>query len=264
MKNFLAMILPIAVGAGLGLLLFHPPSWVTPSGPGGFLVAGGIVFILLIVFIAISMAASIPAQVRLRPIEGLADPSVLSLVRELKELGFVEAGGPYLVEIRPAAALVPFVHLREPVYATVFRTGTLPAATSYDFVSIFEAAPGGLTTTSNWRGGTVPGGPGEFRQILKGAGFRQVYETHLEGIRWLRDRGLRAKDVSADSFTDDFLQALGRHRRHYRSTALKSAVISFWRTFSRKGPDSGILASQKCAEGRARAFLAGENASRSL
>jgi len=254
MKNAIAKILPIVVGVGLGLLLFYRPKGVGPAGPAGILIGLAVVFILLVGFIAFSISTSLPADVSIRPLDGPIDPSVESLSREIKALGFEEAGGPFLVEIKPAAALAAFVHRTEPVYATVFRTGTVPSVTSYDFVSIFEGVPGGLTTTANWRGGALPAGPGEFRQIIADAGSRQVFEAHLEGLGWLKRHGVWAKNVSAATFVGDFKAALAHQRRNFVSAPVKTALIALGRTVSRRSPDFGLLAAQKGAEARVRSL----------
>ncbi len=253
MKNLLTKTLPIAVGLALGWLLFHPPAWV-PRGPVGLVMTVGIVTLLLLAFIALNIAAAIPADIKIQRLEGRTDPSLHGLIGEIKALGFEEAGGPYLVGIRPAAVLTAFVHTSQPVYATVFQTGTLPAATSYDFVSILDGKPGGLTTSSNWRGGTLPAGRGEFRQILPGFGVKQVFEAHLEGLGWLKVRGLRPKSISVESFPADFVQALLRQRDHIRKTAVTAAVVSLVRTLTRKSPEHGLLSEQKNAESQVRLY----------
>ncbi|MBN1938516.1 MAG: hypothetical protein JW843_02950 [Candidatus Aminicenantes bacterium] len=251
MKNAVYKILPIAVGLSLGWILFHPPAWI-PSGPAGTIIIAAAVFVLLVGFIAVNIATSLPAEIKLQPLGGPPDPAIEYLSRELGALGFEEAGGPFLVGIRPAAVLTAFVHPGERVYASVFRTGTVPAVTSYDFVSILEGRPAGLTTTSNWRGGTVPAGPGEFRQVLPAAGVRQAFETHLKGLAWLQSRNLRVKKVSAASFAADFLEALGIQREHYRRTALRSAFVALGRTLIKRSPEHGPLAGQRGIEEKLR------------
>jgi len=256
MKNYFFKLLPIIIGAGLGWLIFNPPDWPVPSGAAGFLIGAGIVFALLIVSIVFSIGLTLPKEISLSPYAGAVDPSMRDLAGQIKNLGFVEAGGPMLVGIRPAAILMSFVHSGEPAYATIFRTGTVPAVTSYDFVSILEGSRGGLTTNTNWRGGTMPSGPGEFRQILTGAGPKEAFDAHREGLRWLRDRGLPVREISAETFVADFKHALGRQRETFRSTPVKFAVIGLARTISKQVPQRECLASQKGAESQARKLSA--------
>lgn len=255
MRNFLAKVLPIALGIALGWLIINPPDWPAPSGAAGFLLAIGIVIAILVASIVFTIGLSLPKEVKIGPHAGVVDAAMTDLARQIRDLGFMEAGGPYLVEVRPAAVLLAFVHSGEPVYATVFRTGTLPAVTSYDFVSVFGGGGGGLTTSTNWRGGTMPSAPGDFRQILPGAGPKEAFESHREGLSWLRNRGLRAREISATTFIADFKQALGRQREAFRSAPLKNSLIALARTVFKRIPQRGLLASQKDAGPRTRKML---------
>ena len=254
MKNAIAKILPIVVGVALGWLMFHPPAWLAPLGALRFFIMIALALVLLVVFIAFSIGASLPAEIGVSPQRVAVDPSLNDLIRQIKDLGFAEAGGPYRVEVRPAAIMIAFVHPGQSVYATIFRTGTVPAVTSYDFVSIIEGFRGGLTTSADWRGGTLPAGPGAFRQIIKDAGPRRVYDAHLEGLRWLSARGLPVQAVSATSFVADFKRALGKQRQAFRSSPLKNALIALGRTVSKQVPHIGPLSAQKGAEAQVRAL----------
>ena len=127
MKDNIAKVLPFVVGGFIGWLLFNPPVFLGPPGPlrTALLAAAG--FMLLVAFIVYSIAASVPADIEISPHAGPVDAGIGALAGRIRALGFVEAGPPLRVEIKPAVTLVPFVHASEPVYATVFRTGTVPA-----------------------------------------------------------------------------------------------------------------------------------------
>lgn len=257
MKDGIAKYLPFVVGGVIGWLLFHPPQWLGPAGPYRTLLMVAVGFVLLVAFIVYVIAAGVPADVALSPCAGAVDPGIARYGERLKALGFVEAGPLLRVEIKPAATLLPFVHASEPVYATVFRTGTVPAVLSFDFVSILDGCRGGLTSSADPRGATLPAGPGAFRQVVAGAGMEAVFRLHLEGVAWLCARGLAAKRVSAQDFAHDFKAAVRRQSEGFRRAPVRHALIALWRTVSRRHPHDGPLSRQPAAESQARALQAG-------
>ncbi len=128
MKDRIAKFLPFVVGGIIGWLLFNPPQWLALRGPLGTVVMVAAALVLLVAFIVYSISTSIPADVGLAPHHGPVDASIAGYAEKMRALGFAEAGPPCRVDIKPAVTLVPFVHASEPVYATVFRTGTAPAS----------------------------------------------------------------------------------------------------------------------------------------
>jgi len=257
MKDSLSKFLPFIVGGTIGWLMFNPPEGLAPRGPFRMVIMIAVGFVLLLAFIVYSISASVRADVGLAPHSGPIDASIAVYADRIKALGFVEAGPPYRVDIKPAVTLVPFVHASEPVYATVFRTGTVPAVTAFDFVSILDGFRGGLTTSADSRGGTLPAGPGALRQIIDGAGVEPVYRLHLEGVNWLRLRGLPAKKVSAQEFAVDFKKAIAKQHEGFRSAPVRHALVALWRTVSRRHPHHGSLASQPAAAGQVRELQTG-------
>jgi hypothetical protein len=252
MKDGISKFLPFIVGGFIGWLLFNPPAWLAPLGPLRPVIMVAAALALLLAFIVYSISASVPADVGLAPYAGPIDPGISVFAEKIKALGFVKAGPPLRVDVKPAATLVPFVHASEPVYATVFRTGTVPAVTSFDFVSILDGFRGGLTTNADPRGGTLPAGPGAFRQIVSGGGIEPVYRLHLGGVAWLRSQGLAAKKVSAQEFAFDFKKAMAIQHEGFRSAPVRHAWVALWRTVSKRQPHNGPLAGQPAAAAQAR------------
>lgn len=257
MKDGIAKFLPFVVGGVIGWLLFHPPQWLGPEGPLRILLMAAVGFVLLVAFIVYVIFASVPVDVAVAPHAGPVDPGTARYGERLKALGFAEAGPPLRVEIKPAVTLQPFVHASEPVYATVFRTGTVPAVTAFDFVSILDGCRGGLTSNADPRGATLPAGPGAFRQVVAGAGVEAVFRLHLEGVAWLRGRGLAAKRVSAQDFVQDFKAAIRSQGEGFRRAPVRHALIALWRTVSKRHPHDGPLSRQPAAESQVRALQAG-------
>lgn len=252
MKDVINKFLPFIVGGFIGWLLFNPPAWLALRGPLRTVIMIAVALVLLLAFIVYSISASVPADVGLTPYSGLIDPGISAYADKIKTLGFVEAGPPLRVDVKPATTLVPLVHASEPVYATVFRTGTVPAITAFDFVSILDGFRGGLTTGADPRGGALPADPGTFRQIISEAGVEQVYRLHLEGVAWLRAQGLPAKKVSVHEFAFDFKKAMAKQRQGFRSSPVRHAWIALWRTVSKRHPHNGPLAGQPAAAAQAR------------
>lgn len=259
MKDQIAKFLPIAVGVLIGWFLFHPPKGLLPKGPLGTALLASAAFVVFLAFVVYSIAASVPADVGLTPHAGAIDPDLTRLGAEIKALGFVEAGPPYRVEIKPPVTLVPFVHASEPVYATAFRTGTVPPFTAFDFVTILDGFRGGLTSNADPRGGTLPAAPGAFRQIAAGVGVETVFRLHLEGVAWLRAHGLGAKQVSAPEFAADFKAAIRKQNEGFRRAPVRQALIAIWRTISKRHPHHGPLSGQSHAADTVHALQTGRS-----
>ncbi len=257
MKDTIAKYLPFVVGGIIGWLLFNPPGWLALQGPLRTVVMIALAIVLLVAFIVYAISNSVPGNVVLAPHAGPIDASIHAYAESIRALGFEAAGPPCRVEIKPAVILLPFVHKSEPVYATVFRTGTVPAVTAFDFVTILDGFRGGLTTNADSRAGTLPAGPGEFRQIVAGAGIEAAYQLHLQGVAWLRSQGLPAKRVSGREFNMDFKSALARQRRGFSAAPIRYALTALWRSISRRHPHNGALAGQPASAGQARELRTG-------
>ena len=255
MKDLMAKVMPIVMGAVIGWMLFHPPAFLAPLGALRYLVMVLAGAVLLVGSVVMSVAAALPRETSLTPTTAAIDPAMRALVDGYLALGFRAAGPAYTVGVAPAATMVGLVHPSEPVYGTVFRTGTIPPVVASDFVSLLEGERGGLTTSANLRAGTLPGDDGSFRQCLVGATLEQLFAAHREAVAWLRTRGVRCRSVSAASFAGDFTRALGRQRAVFMSNPIGNAVRAIWRTAGGRKEGLGRLSEQPGIDARIRRLL---------
>jgi hypothetical protein len=259
MKGTLAKFAPFVVGIALGWMLLAAPEWFSALGPLRYAVGVLLVAALLIGVVIVQILAALPAAVELTPLPGAERADLRALADGYLALGFFQAGPPLSVGVAPPAVLLPFVHEQAYTYGTVFRTGTVPAKTSYDFVSILEGARGGgLTTGPEWRGATLPAGPGDLRQVFQGAGLETLFQRHKEGLDFLRTRGLRPKRVSAATFADDFRAAIAYQRRSFLSNPVVNATIAIWRSAVGRSPHMGPIGSQRGTATQIRRLLTGQ------
>ncbi|HPS79898.1 MAG TPA: hypothetical protein PLS53_17185 [Thermoanaerobaculaceae bacterium] len=254
----IATLVPALFGIFLGWMLVNPPAWLEPLGLLRFAVMGVLVLGLLVGFVALQLGRNLPEDVVLTPRSG-GDQHLEPLVRAFEELGFVRAGPAVEVGISPPAVLQPLVHRHEPAYATVFRTGTLPAVTSVDVVSILQGERGGLTTNADVRGASLPGELGSLRQVFPGADPAALFRRHCEALAWLRARGLPARPVAGERFAADFKRAMSRQRRAFLLTPLRTTVVAIWRTLTGRVPHVGALPEQAIAERQVRHLSIGRN-----
>jgi len=255
MKDLVAKVMPIVMGALIGWMLYHPPAFLAPLGVLRYVVMALAGAVLLIGTVVMSVAAALPREATLTPTMAAIDPSMRALVGGYVALGFQPAGPAYTVGVAPAATMVGLVHPTEPVFGTVFRTGTIPPVVASDFVSLLEGERGGLTTSANPRGGTLPGDDGSFRQCLVGARLQELFAAHREAVAWLRTRGVRCHTISAASFPADFTRALGRQRAVFMSNPIGNAVRAIWRTASKRTVGRGMLSEQPGIEAQVRRLL---------
>jgi len=241
--------LPIVVGLFLGWLLANPPEWLSFLGPGRYLVAAALVFVILLAFTAFQILANLPEDVALEPLTNYAlEGPLRDLVQRYFALGFVQAGPPLKVGMTPPALLVPLVHEERRTYGTAFQTGTVPAKTSFDFVSILEGDRGGLTSNSMPAGAALPAAPGSLRQVFRGAQPDEVFDGHLEALTYLSSRGLPARAVSTDTFPRDIKAGLRRQRKAFLAAPLRGTLIMLWRAATGQTPHIGSIRSQPAAQ----------------
>jgi hypothetical protein len=257
MKSAIAKIAPIAIGLALGWLLFHPPAILKELGPIGYLLGAVVCFALLVGFIAAVIGMNLPADVAIAPLHGQPDMALQSLATRLRALGFADVGPPYEVGVSPPASMMAFVHPNEPIYAAVYRTGTIPAVVNFDFVSILDGFRGGLTSNPDVRGATLPPAPGSFRQIFPGRQVEDIFARHREGVAFLGGRGFSCKPVNGACFVDDFKRALGRQREAFLASPIRTTLAALARTITKKVPDIGPLSGQPKIEERLRELATG-------
>lgn len=260
MKSQLFRFLPIVLGIGLGWLILNPPAWFRGLGSLVWAVNGALCALLLLVTVPLMALSALPAELRTRPLDPARVPAELMVLREeYLRLGFRDAGPPLRVEVAPAATVLGFVHESEPVYGTLYRTTTIPAKLGHDFVSILEGERGGLTTCADPAGAVLPAAPGEFRQVLPGSKPEALLQAHLEGLRFLRERGLAARAVSAGAFAGDLGAGIRHQRRTFLSAPLRSSLLTFWRAATQRVPFVGRLRDQAVADRQVSSLLSGQS-----
>jgi len=258
MRDTFYKYMPAASGVLLGWFLFNPPAWMQSLGPLAYVVNIVLCALLLLGIVALIVVGNLPARLQVKPIgENEVHGELRAIGIKLEALGFRSAGPPLRVEIAPAATLLGYVHEKEPVYATVFRTGTSPAKTSHDFVSILHGEKGGLTTNAEPAGAVLPAGAGGMRQVFPDATIETLYERHLKGMAYLRERGVHCRNVSADTFRKDFETAISRQRETFLASPLVNTFVTLWRAGTKQVPFIGALREQKIAERQIAKLLAG-------
>ncbi len=250
--GWLARLLPHVIGALIGLALlasvfyfesFHVlrPVMVAVVVAGAFLT-----------FIAVTISLSLPRDVAMR----LLDPDELdgemnAWLDRFAAAGFELAGPVFEVGVSPPAVLVPLVHPAHGCYGVVYRTGTLPAKVNCDIVSIFEPH-GGLTTTPERGGGTLPSNDGCFMQCIETRDLAQLLQAHLDGLAWLQQNGVRVRPARAEDFEADFREAINRQRDHFLSKPLGHVIVALFRTVTHTTPLLGPVMQQKIAQRKLR------------
>ena len=248
MRNSFYKFMPWIFGFLLGWLLWNPPAWLTSLGPASYLVNGLLCGLLLLSVIAMMISANLPAKLTLDPVSAdQVRPELRAVGESITALGFQPAGPPCRVNVAPAAILLGFVHPKEPVYATAYRTEHVKPKISFDFVSLVHGDRGGLTTNPETDGAVLPTAPGEMRQVFPGEPPESLYRRHLQGIAYLRERGIHCRAVSADMLARDFTAAMARQRRMFLSSPLVFTAVTLWRSATRQVPFLGTLREQKAA-----------------
>jgi len=257
-RNTAYKYLPILFGLVLGWLMFHPPAFLDSLGPARWALNVALVGLLVLASVPLIALANLPENVRMTALGDREIPSELVKKREsFLALGFRDAAPPLRVEIAPAAVLLGFVHEREPVYASAYRTDTVPPRVGFDLVSILDGERGGLTTNADPQGAVLPAAPGAFRQVLPQAGPPELFEAHLEGIRYLRERGVEVRPVSAETFRIDLERALRKQREAFLASPVRGTLLLFWRAATKQVPFVGRLREQRIAARQLEALTAG-------
>lgn len=248
MRNFVHKLTPAILGLVLGWLVFRPPGWMEAVGPWAHAINALLCAILLLNLVALVIGSNLPRQLVLEPVPRSAvHHKLAALDGQLRALGFRSVGGPQRVKMAPSAILLGYVHETEPVYATAFRAEHVRPRACFDFVSIFEEDRGGLTTNAEPDGAVLPAAPGSLRQVFPRGTPEELFQRHLDGLAFLRKRGIRCRTVSEHRFDKDFIAAIGRQREMFLAAPMFYALVALWRTATRKIPFLGELHNQKVA-----------------
>ena len=255
-------VLPYLFGLLIGWIMFYPPEWMAPLGPLRYLVSFLLAILLWIATTAFHLMMSIPEDLKLEPVPDLPLDGELGLFAgHLRNLGFIQAGPPRRLTIRPAAMLVPFVHEQEPIYGVVARIGTVPAVVTFEMFSYLEGRRGGLLSINQWGGAVFPLSPGRFVQVIPMAPPAQVLAAHQASLAELSRRGLVWQQVSPARFDEDFLSSYSRQRRLIRAAPLRVTLTVLWRVLRKTTPHIGPLQKQVGTERRIQeALVAGQGA----
>lgn len=252
MKDLAGKLAPYLIGVAIAAFLISGPGVFESLGPLRYLVVGLIALAGLLFFLALVVHASLPSRLILEPVTRWSGSGEAEMrVRELEALGFDGAGPIYRVPTTPAALLQPLIHRTEPIYATVFRTGTLPAKVGYEMVSLFDGNPGGLTSVVDPAAVVLPVPPWVLRQVIVEATASRLLEAHREAMAYIAGAGKAWKTVCAASFEHDFSQAMIEQRRFFISSPVSHVLVCLWRSVTRRSPHLGPISGQP----RARRFL---------
>jgi hypothetical protein len=261
MKEALVKLEPYAFGLVLGWFLVNPPDFVMVLGPARHLLTVALVLLALLAFTGAQVLANLPENVDLLPVPTAApDVPVRALTDQLQALGFAPAGPPLRVGVRPPALLWPFVHEGEGAYATVYRTGTVPAKVAFDVVTIFDGARGGLTSGAEPAGAALPASPGSLRQVFPGAGPQEVFAAHQKALAYVRGRGIKPKAPSASAFPTEFRESFARQRRAFLARPMINSALMLWRAATQTTPHIGPIQNQPHAQAVIRDLQTGRRA----
>ena len=248
MKNSFYKFMPWVFGLVLGWLLFNPPSWLQALGPLTWVVNLVVCAVLFLSVISLVILANLPRELCLEDVtEREVHAELRGLAQRFAEMGFHPAGGPWRVNVAPTAILLGFVHESQPVYATAFRTETLPPKVGFDFVSMLHGEKGGLTTNAMPDGAVLPEDAGSLRQVFPRETPENLFQRHVEGIGYLQERGVHVRAVSAATLRQDFVSAMARQREVFVSSPFRGALVTIWRAATKRVPFVGALRDQKIA-----------------
>lgn len=257
MKDLVWKLQPYVIGGLIGWLAFWPPPFTESWGWWRYLVMATLGALAFVGSIVLTVLQSLPKNLGFQPlVQPLFDPEIQALAESLYLLGFRQAGEPLLIGVKPAAELVAFLHQEQPAWATVFRTGTLPAKVGFDFVSILEGDNGGLTSLNNPAGAILPAAPGSLRQVFPGAAPERVFAEHCAAVATLAKRGLAFRRPVAGSFPDLFRKSSARQREAFLRAPLRHTLAALWRLLTKNNPHLGPVLGQRATEGQIRQLLA--------
>lgn len=245
MKENLLKIFPYVFGFAIGWLLMNPPECFRALGPARYLVVGLLCFGLLIGVFMLLISANLPADLQVTPAPNLPLGDLQPLADRMLALGFVAAGPPLRVGVSPPGILLPYYHEAWATYGMIFRTGTIPAKTSYEFVVMLDNDQGSLTTVAAAAADVFPLMRGERRQVFPDASVEDLFQQHAAAVTWLHDRGHYRRPVTPETFIPDMKAAFAKKRQHFFSSPLLMTLQVVVNSAAKKVPHRGPLAEQK-------------------
>lgn len=252
---------PIAFGLMLGWMLFNPPAFLADLGALRWLINLGLCLGLFLLSVPLLVLANLPESIKIEPATtGDAGRRMQGVSMQLESLGFTPAAGPLRVHISPSAIVLGFVHSSQPIYATVFETTTVPKKMTFDFVSIAHDGEGGLTTGTEPDGAVLPASAGAFRQVFPTLRPDKLFQKHLDGLEYLRSRGVHMRALSADMFQRDLSSAIAKQRQHFLKAPIRGSLLTLWRASTKKIPFLGPIQRQSVAAQQIKQYLAGSRA----
>lgn len=248
MRDLFYKLMPGAIGLFLGWSMFNPPAWMHALGPAAWGLNAALCAVLLLSAIAWIILSNLPEQLDMKPVgDEQVHQELRALGHRFEQLGFRPVEQPYRVQVAPSAILLAYVHPTEPVYATAFRTEHVRPRMAFDFVSLLHGDRGGLTTNAEPDGAVLPAGSVSLRQVFPGEGPEALFPRHLDGVAYLRERGIPCRAVSADLFRQDFVMAMARQRQLFLAKPLRNTALTLWRSATKSIPFLGELRAQKIA-----------------
>jgi len=248
MRDNFYKFLPWVLGGLIGFFLFRPPAFLDDLGVLAWVIQAAMLALALLSFVMLMLLGNLPENLEMNALPKTTMPRDLQkIVSEIEALGFHRIGQPWEVKVAPTATLIGFAHASEPVYATAFCTGTVPAKVSFDFVSILDGSRGGLTTNNNPEGAVLPAGNSSLRQVFRGESAQRLFRRHLEGMDWLVKQGIRCRAVSPSRFEQDFKAAMRDQRRLVLDAPLRGTFVTLWRAATKQVPFVGPLSEQSIA-----------------
>lgn len=248
MRDQFYKFLPWVLGGVIGFFLFRPPAFLQDLGMFAWVIQGVLLVAALLSFVALMLVGNLPENVEMTPVsDSEMPPDLVPLVAKIEGLGMQRVGAPWKVKVAPAAILVGFSHPTEPIFASAFCTGTVPAKTSFDFVSVFDGYEAGLTTNNNPEGAVLPEGNSSLRQVFPGENPKQLLQRHKDALGWMHEMGLRFRNVSPDRFEEEFKGAMRAQRRLFLASPLRGTFVTLWRAATKQIPFKGPLSEQEIA-----------------
>lgn len=171
-------------------------------------------------------------------------PAAVALVDAYAALGFERVGSALYVPLQPPAILVPMLRPGEPVYGSVIHSLAPQPRTIHDFITVFEQGDAVLTTCQDWSAGVLPAGPADLRQIFQGAAPADLYARHREGVRFLREQGLRPKLARPHGYEEGLRRSFRRSRRVFRQARIGNTLGSIKRVLAKRSGHEGPIGSQ--------------------